>query len=514
MITDKRILKKAICLILFFIAFVLILSLSSCSLLNTDDYNYDHVFDGIGDLSTNAVTTALNYKYYDVIVPSGCSAEVYEAADMLCKSIELKSQLKADVYYDYELTLRDNGHTFIFVGALDNDICRRAYIDFRSGDYRYSFMNGVFVVGGVSDAATILAIERFTDEVVDRSGDVLEMSDPEGFVYRDEYTDSKEVTLNGFALSQYRLVYPVGDADGMLLANCLRENIEKQFGYTLSVASDAEGDSNSRSICIGRTTRADTYGFVCTETQSVILPYSTGLSIIADSLFGLKDGLDEFFEIISTSDNTDIEIKDIITSEYNVCTGSVLSLCFLEAELDVGEILSVCDTLRKCDADIIRFEGLDYEYFDYIITNLTDIFSYSEAVSKSKGTVFYLYRNGSVTVDTQVLNTECSSLCVFEMGVSRNGLSFTVAELSAGEDADVLGEQVLSKNYDHLIVFGEIGSYDNDFLSSVNTLKRLNVEDLDMSILADNDSVVLKNTVLSKNGIFESSELDFTFFKK
>lgn len=514
LITDKLMAQKAKLRISIYAVFlfVLLLSMSACSLFKSDDFNYDYIFDDVGELSTTAVTTAQNCDYYDVIVPSDCSGEVYDAADKLCKRIELKPTAKADVYYDYEAEANNKGHTYIYVGVLDNDICRRAYIDFRSDDYRYSFINEVFVVGGVTDKATVAAIERFIADIVDRSSDKLVMSDPEGFLYRADHTDDGGVLLNGFALSQYRIVYPVGDAEGMLLANELKNNIERQFGYSLSVVSDSDGDPRSRSICIGRTMRADTHGYVCSETQGVIMPYATGISIVADNIFGLKLGMAEFAEILSDGKDDGAQIKETITADYNKGAVSLINLYFYENKYDVQKILSVCDTVRNSDTDIIRFEGISKEFFEYVRKNLVNEFYHLEVSFENRGSVYYLCRKDNVKTDTKTLKTEESALFMIEAEALRNNLKFTFSELYAGKDASEIGEKLLADGAERMIAFGSFGNYENDFLNGVKELKKIYPDGIKLSVFADADSVFLDDFVFSKNEIFESSRLDFKMF--
>ena len=485
---------------------------ASCSLFENEDFNYDHVFDSVGDFTTAERTEAKKYKYYDVIVLSDCTSEVYEAADKLCDSIEEKPQLKADVYYDFEISSKNDSHTLIFVGAHNNDVCRRAYLDFKSEDYRYSFMNGVFVVGGVTDSATVLAIERFIADVVAASSTEIMLDDGDGFVYRHSYPDTQEIKLNGFALSQYKIIYPVGDTDGMLIANRLKEEIEAHFGYTLSVGADSESDMNARSICIGRTVRADTYGLVCAEAQVVILPYSTGVSIISDSLFGLDKGVNEFFAIISNSDDTELLINESVSVDFNFGTSSVIDISFLKSELDVKKILSVCDAVRGSDADIIRLHGISSASFEYIRKNLINDFVHFEVESSNGNSIFYLFKNENTNVEATDHCTDSSSIYLMDTVIKNNGLNFTVSELCAKEDVADIWKSVSYLETEPLIVFDDYSSHTNDFMGVVKILKKCQADGLNLNVLINSKYVTLKELDFSKNDVFEITSFDFSFF--
>ena len=510
MTTDKHIMRKITVCVSFILAIVF--CFASCSLFENEDFNYDHVFDSVGDFTTAERTEVKKYKYYDVVVSSDCTADVYEAADRLCDRIESKPQLKADVYYDFEISSRNDGHTFIFVGVHDNDVCRRAYHDFKSEDYRYSFLNGVFVVGGVTDGATVLAIERFIEEIVDKSSSDIVLDDGEGFIYRHNYPDTQEIKLNGFALSQYKIIYPVGDSDGMLIANRIKENIEERFGYTLSVGSDSESDQNARSICIGRTVRANTYGFICSETQSVILPYSTGISIISDSLFGLDRGMAEFFSIISNCTSSDIQMYEKMSVEYNLDTGSVVDFDFVDSVLDVEKILFICDTIRSCEADIIRFHGMSSASFEYIKRNLVNDIICHEVLTDDGESIFYLFKQEKVSVDTAKLDAGDSSICLIDTVIKKNDLEFTISELYVGKDASLLGDAVYESEIERLIVFDDYSSDANEFISASKTLKKCQNDALKFNVIINGEYVELKKVDVTKNGVFEITWLDFAFF--
>ena len=420
--------------------------------------------------------------------------------------------MKADVYYDFEISSKNDGHTLIFVGAHSNDICRRAYLDFKSDDYRYSFLNGAFVVGGVTDDATVLAIERFIDDVVDKSSSDIILDDGEGFIYRHSYSDTQEIKLNGFALSQYKIIYPSKDADGMMIANRLKDDIEEHFGYTLSVGSDSESDQNARSICIGRTVRANTYGFTCSETQSVILPYSTGISIISDSLFGLDRGMSEFFSVISNSDSLDIQIYEKLSVEYNLDIGTVMDLNFIGTALDVERILLVCDTVRASEADIIRLHGMSSASFEYIKRNLAnDPIGYEVLMDDGKSIV-YLFKQENVSVGTTKIEVGDSSLSLVDTVIKKNDLEFTVSELCVGNDASDLGDAVCKSEIERLIVFDDYSSDVNDFVSSSKILKKCQNDTLKFNVIINGEYVGLKAVEFTKTDVLEITLLDFAFF--
>jgi hypothetical protein len=260
--------------------------------------------------------------------------------------------------------------------------------------------------------------------------------------------------------------------------------------------------------------RADTYEFICSETQSVILPYSTGISIISDSLFGLNRGMDEFFSVISNCDASDIQMLEKMSVEYDLDTGSVVDLNFVDSMLDVEKVLLVCDTVRGCEADIIRFHGTSSASFEYVMRNLANDFFHLEVLEDDGKAVFYLFKQDQISVDTNKLDAGDSSIYFIETVIKNNNLEFTTSELCVGKDAVGLGDVIYKSKTERLIVFDDYSSDVNGFISASKTLKKCQDDALKFNVIINGEHVKLQKIDFTKNAVFEFTRLEFAFFYK
>ncbi len=475
MITGKRVLVFA--LLLF-----IIVSLCACS-EDGGGYGYEDVFKDIELETTTSAEEEKELRYYDVIVTSDCSSEVYGAAKSLCEKLERVTGYKAFVYYEYEMPNPAELHTYVFVGDIGNSVCRRNYEDYRSEDYGYCFVDGAILIGGVTDKATLAAIESFEAKVLPKADPEKLMDESDAYIYRADYEVKDSLKLNGFALSEYRIVYLSGDADAAALAKEFSEKIEDSFGYSLSVSSENESDTHARSICVGRTLRADTLGYQPSEIESSIMPYSTGISVLSDSVFGIKLGLERLYSLLSEAGDNGASVTAAIDITFSKQGVIIDSMKFLSESLDIGEILSVCNDIRASEADVMRVTGLSAKSFDYVARNLANEYKSLSVAKKDGDFVRYLYKIGTLDVTVSTLSGDDAELVLLEWRDADR--SFTLAELSVLEGEGSIGKSLCALELDRLVIFGRFyGDDEAEFLDSCDTLSRLYHNELSFGLYA------------------------------
>ena len=269
MITAKRIL----CGILLC---GLLLSLLSCQQKNTE-----YPFESLGDGEANVVSQ------YRIILPAACSAALYERAEALSRLLSEKVGATVTVRFDYDPILKYDvpelllGYTarplsVELLGSLKRDdyICRA---DGKGGA----------VIGGITDEATVVAIDRFCEEILPAATAECLMNEHAGFTFLGEYSVT-QVLLNGFDLGCYCLVYPHGADDGTkALVEKFRNRLTERSGYVLEVCSDRKIMGREKMIRLVTATESGS------ETPVYIEPVSSGIEIRGGGRFGFSMGLSE-----------------------------------------------------------------------------------------------------------------------------------------------------------------------------------------------------------------------------
>ncbi len=449
--------------------------------------NYGYLLDGINAVTSDpSITEAQgddeSGSFY-VIVPSGCDATVYNTAKSLCKSLDKALDRSAYLYYEYEMPSITQLDRFIFIGTLENSICRRNYETYRSEDYGYTLVDGVILVGGISDGATVLAIERFIDDVVSCATPEKLMSAEDSYLFVGDYSDKKEILLNGYALSEYHLVYMPGDTEAREIASSLRESIERFFGYTLQLSSEGDTPADVRSICIGRTYRADTLYYECSDVETAIFSYSSGLSVISNSGFGLRLGASHLYDLLCDAAGSSLEISAQIKLSFELDRLKLASLSFDKKDLSISEHLALNDDIITLDADVYRLVGISESCASVISRNMAKDYACVTASRNGEDDVYYLYRLSAMNADVNSVKDGDIELFIISFSRVGNGLDFSVAELFAGNDVGDIGEKAYSELSERTVIFGRFfGDDEAKFLSSCDFLERLSFNEQSFDI--------------------------------
>ena len=520
MITDKRSALKRVLETLTVFFFLLCFSLTFASCSKDDDGSkgktqYDYIFDDIPEITTEPQDKEEEEKRYcDVIVSSDCSAEIYVAAANLASKLGQKTEMISEVYYEYEKPEVTPFRTSVYIGVLDEQACRRFYKDYRVDDYGYARIEEKILVGGVTDASTLKAITKFTEDIVNKATPIYFMSD-ENFIFRGTYEVEEGVKLNGFALSEYLIVYQSGNLEAQSFAAKLGEFIEENLGYALLVVSEGESDSHARSICVGRTERADTEKLAYSDIETYILPYSTGISLISDSTFGMNLGFDRLCEMLCEGGETqELNITLPITIAYDISSLNIVCMRFEEENLGVSSIIKVRDDIVAAAPDIARLVGLSERSFDYVLRNLANSYSGFSVVSECGECVHYLYSKGMFTAKTESIFAGDSELILIKWSLSQRYSDFILSELFANGSAKELGGLVAEKKLDRLTVFGRFfGDEEDDFLT-LGGLVRVHNSRLPVDVCINDSFVSIKNVEISSGSLCNVFKMNFNFYSK
>jgi len=221
---------------------------------------------------------------YYVTVASDCSADTWELAETLAFAIQEKTGVETRRLHIHEDAFREEGSIFIYLGMIPEFTEGRVFMkDLRRYDYLCRWVGGRLLLGGRTDEATRAAVERFCKEILPLASDASLMGKDGGFLYRSDQYGVGSVSLNGFALSEYRLVYPTDASDAMrLLAYALRDKITERSGYVLEAISAEERKDAEKGIFLGTEAPAQT------GECAYLIPTEQGILLTAWDFFGIS----------------------------------------------------------------------------------------------------------------------------------------------------------------------------------------------------------------------------------
>ena len=306
------------CLALALCAFI---CLSSCAKSGS---NLDEVFSQLeiaSDDESETESEAIVEHIY-VIIPDGCSGELSLKARELADKIKEKTGLLTSLKYDNELKRAPDGSCEILLGNTDRLASKNAIDVLRKDEYLCHWDNGAIVICGRSDSATIVAVEKFMSEILPSATKYSIMHSGAHLEYKCEY-DIKDITLNGYDLYDYTLIYPASnkyfEKD---MAIMLRDAINARSGYFLDVISDEEiTDKTVRVLSVS-----------AQQKQNAIVPYEYGVAIVGDNSYSLSLAVDRFIDDIDGSNKDGVvDLKyDKIAEIASVDTSFESVLCFVK----------------------------------------------------------------------------------------------------------------------------------------------------------------------------------------
>lgn len=427
MITGEK--TTVVRVIIVLLTITLLISSVACSLFDIGEGEYDNVID-INNFSFTSEQDSPRLRYA-IIVASDCSAEIYAAASSLAQKLETAGEADAAVFYDYEAPKSESAFELIYVGSIDKDECVLFFNGLDTGEFGYARINGRIVIGGHSDHAVLAAIEQFEKRVISSDKGLPILSEGDRFV--DALNGQNELPfVNGFALSEYVVVYSDADGDAKAVSEALSREFEERFGHSINVLKESECHKGQKAICIGRTEKAETADFVCRENEAVIAKYDKGISVISDSAFGLLRGTERLCELLSSEDN-ELELSASVFVGFESEKIEFLSVSCANEELSYSEILELYQDIDAQCADIVRIEGVSPSSFQYLFANLSRSYYYAADASESLGGVYYLYLRQSIVLTEVETDVGSSSVCADVCRTRNKELEFYLVDFSDRE---------------------------------------------------------------------------------
>ena len=448
MITDKKFLIIAGCVIL---VMLLLVGLAFCQKSDDDFSSLDLLGDGEGDGDESTV------GYYRIVLSGECSSEVADAARALEAEIESLTGIDCGVTYDTCDIPNRTDAVEILIGNTNRNSSAVALEGLRAYDYVCKWIDGSLVIGGLSNSATLLALERFVDEVLPYANASELMSADLSFTYHHDY-DVDSIKLCGFEISDYSIV--CGD-ETLEFARALANTATQKSGYYIDVRRGTPCE-NAKEIAFVIDGSADGAAHISYDGEDVIIKAadaygaSVALAKLCSELFG------------SVAESVDVAISSQITCPYAAPEISVMNvLSELEAVENIIPLMNDALTyIKENSPDVIAFGNINPTLFDTLMLGLPS--DYKAAVRSGSGenitVVVYSVQTVSVTCDV----TEIDGLSVIKMSVTHNlsGESYESLLVAGSASAATGLSDVIAHNVsdiDNAVVTLMLGDTASDF---------------------------------------------------
>ena len=432
-----------------------------------------------------------------IVIPSGVSAQIYEAVSALCDMIEDNTGSQAEVLYDYESIKVGSDDKLIFVGNTDTPESKRFLKRFRADDYGYECEDGVVFVGGYSEEANLSAIERFCKDVVAYSDEELFMSESASLFVQGNY-EIESLRLNGFELFDYSLIYPKKNEYARKIAVDMQERIRDTLGYYLEVKSDSEAEGSERGIRIGQAD--DTV--VLEDNEAILGAYETGILLDAKSNYGLHHAAENFLNTLLNGE------RELVITESTIYSFGVENIVLMDiasngGTLSAAEVVSISNSVIRSSPDIFRMEGISEQSAKAMTDNLTNKYKSLE-VNKELG-IYHFFSEERFDCSLKNIVSE-GEIVALRYSFKENDMVFEWVEVCAGDESALSVAKTLNAAYDgerlFIVNIPFVASVDAEFSLALNVAERMSAGNAgDLGIYVAKDSVEI-NGYSEDNGSY------------
>ena len=316
--------NRIICAALIFCT---IFSFVACTRKNT---NIDDVFNElkISEKGSETESEALPFaEHIYVIISNQCSGELSVKAKELAQGIENKTGILTSLKYDSELTSTPKNSCEVVVGNTNRLASKNAMDILKKDEYLCRFDDGAIVICGRSDASTVVAVDRFINEMLPLASKYELMAKSMHFEFLSEY-EVERILLNGYDLYDYVLTYPESNKNGEKnIAVTLRDFINFKSGYFLEVYSSNNVETKNR-----RTISLSGEG-----QENALVTNEKGIALIGVDAYSLSLVTEKFVKDITEGikdRNLDLKYEGKIEVDF-VDTSFESAFCFLKANSEV-----------------------------------------------------------------------------------------------------------------------------------------------------------------------------------
>lgn len=359
------------CLCAFLICFVISVLLTSCSETQKSS-DYKDVISALESIYGSQTEKSEN-KTYRIVLSSECSPELYNMASGLAVKIESISGGKVGIIYDSQYSQSDYCDIIIGEVYLDKSC------DFLNGlkvdDYGYDIADDCILIAGHSDEKSIAALATFCEALTNNES---LLSTCKSEYVRGEY-DFDRVTLNGFELSSYMIVYPEKEVYGVdvrTAAETFGRNIADICGYDLRVACENVIDISQNVIYYGYSSLNQKYKTLQSDEIQIVLS-GHDICLNSNSTYGIYRASEYLCDRIKNADRNGKNGYAVISDVTLVYDNSeIICESFVsDGTWEIEDYAYIYTAAASENADIVSFGGLSDVDLYHLSLNLSRHYS-------------------------------------------------------------------------------------------------------------------------------------------
>ena len=312
---------------------------------------------------------ASEYDY--VILPASAGDALTARAHALCEALTAQTGIPATLFFDDAILPTRENIRFILLGNTAHALSYKHLHTLRRDDYLCTTDESALILGGKSDAATVAAIDRFCESLLPYADATILINPDQHFLVHATY-DVNEISLNGFPLADYRLVYPEENGKGeQAVALALREAIADRCGFYLEVLPDTVVREPARVITVGAC--FGTSGTDAAQFEAI----SSYVSLDGDSEYALASVAQAFCRYLlpdGTHDSLSVTLGTPIAVPLGAPSLSVFAglLSMPDSLTNVLEMAHLVTAFRSTDTLLAPCGRMSLDTFTYLRANLPD----------------------------------------------------------------------------------------------------------------------------------------------
>ena len=381
----------------------------------------------------------------EIVYPKGSSADVVMAARELSELLSAQTGMLVTAHR-YE-SKYDPEKLYVVIGMVSDDVTEYWYDGMKDGDYICRAYQNTIAIGGITDDATLEAIQCFIAEVLPNAkyGNIAN----EGVIFEHrELPVEDSVILNGYGLGEYTLV--VKDPSLRAPAGNFKERLYSLTGYDLAVLLDEPSDDAKEIVVL--------INNAVGQSKYRIYGYGDNIFVESDSIYGVSLALSELLSRLCVEDMEDVNTVDIYDSESYAYSNPVIQTAYYRISKNVGTsteaLEAVARDIKQSGADIVTLRFDNRYIFNALKTYLFEDFGITALECTDGGVVAILNRPNMTSVKQASMKFE-------------NGIDVVYAEI------DCLGKKYdVFCLYPREIVNSEVysGIVEDCFASAVNSV--------------------------------------------
>ena len=480
MIAIDMTMKRIVCFALAILLLCALTMFTACG--DNDENDIESIFERL-TLNNTDIGTERFAEHIYIVIPRSSSGELSLKAKELSEMIAEKTGIITTVKYDNEFSSAPAKSCEVLIGNTDRLASDNAMAVLKNDDYLCRWDNGAVVICGRNDKSTIVAIDRFIEEILHGASQYSLMMPEAHFESISEYDISK-ITLNGYDLYDYTIVYSDKELSfEKEIAFYVRDMINAKSGYLLNVLAESKLSAES-----GKAIK-----FLTDENTSAIETKGGNIIISGKDSYSLSYAASNFVSKIYENDaNENVELdfreKKIFEAEAEYFSFSIYYLDFVKGG-DAYAMVDLIQKLKILSEDLMLVVNPDENIIERIKLGMLSN-QRMETFEIAQGKVAIVYN--SQTVNSLKCETKDEKVLLISAD-SKTGVVdlYYVAELSK--------ENELFSSTENGIIFAENCDISVDQGSSVNDTAIVNGEKMNYSFIVggkynDEDSAAAKQT--------------------